>query len=315
MKFSIVIPVYNVEKYIDKCLTSIINQTYDNFEVIVVNDGSPDNSQVIIDKYVKKDKRFKSYEKKNGGLSDARNYGLEYISGDYLLFIDSDDNIEKDLLLKLSKKVKKNNFEVVRFSLNVVDEDGNKLKNVDSVVSNSNDKTEIIEEIIKNDYVEPAWLYCYKTSFFLENNFLYPIGKIHEDFGLTLIILSRAKNIGVISYCGYNYVQRENSIMSNTNYEKIKKRVSDFVEHHINNKKKLGNSYIDKLLLSYSASCTITKICELNVEDLSSYITIFKKNKIVDDIIGNSIIRRLKKIYLKLFLKTYVLSLKKRCIK
>ena len=97
MKFSIVIPVYNVEKYIDKCLKSIINQTYDNFEVIVVNDGSPDNSQVIIDKYVKKDKRFKSYEKKNGGLSDARNYGLEYISGDYLLFIDSDDNIEKDL--------------------------------------------------------------------------------------------------------------------------------------------------------------------------------------------------------------------------
>ena len=82
MKFSIVIPVYNVEKYIDKCLNSIINQTYKNFEVIIVNDGTKDNSQQIIDEYVKKDNRFKSYKKENGGLSDARNYGIKYATGD-----------------------------------------------------------------------------------------------------------------------------------------------------------------------------------------------------------------------------------------
>ena len=103
MKFSIVVPVYNVEKYINKALDSILNQTYNNFEVIIVNDGSTDNSQKIIDKYTKLDKRFKSYKKENGGLSSTRNFGIKYTTGDYLLFIDSDDYIEKDYLEQANK--------------------------------------------------------------------------------------------------------------------------------------------------------------------------------------------------------------------
>ena len=94
MKFSIVIPVYNVEGYIEKCLNSIKIQTYSNFEVIIVNDGSPDNSEKKIKTFLK-DKRFKYYKKENGGLSDARNYGIKYTTGDYLLFVDSDDYIDK----------------------------------------------------------------------------------------------------------------------------------------------------------------------------------------------------------------------------
>ena len=96
MKFSIIVPVYNVEKYLKRCLDSIQNQTYDNFEVIIVNDGSPDHSQEIIDEYVKHDDRFLSYQKENGGLSDARNYGVKYATGDYLLFVDSDDYVSSD---------------------------------------------------------------------------------------------------------------------------------------------------------------------------------------------------------------------------
>lgn len=107
MKFSIVIPVYNVEEYIDKCLNSVLNQTYKDFEVIIVNDGSPDNSIQIIDRYVKMDDRFKVYSKENGGLSAARNFGVKKVSGDYLIFLDSDDYIEKDLLLKISEVAKR----------------------------------------------------------------------------------------------------------------------------------------------------------------------------------------------------------------
>ena len=95
MKFSIIVPIYNVEKYIEKCLQSIKDQTFKNFEVIMVDDGSTDNSNKIM-KLFEKDKRFKSYSKKNGGLSDARNYGIQYTTGDYLLFIDSDDYIDKN---------------------------------------------------------------------------------------------------------------------------------------------------------------------------------------------------------------------------
>lgn len=310
MKFSIIVPVYNVEKYIDRCLNSIMCQTMKNFEVIIVNDGSPDNSQAIIDKYVKNDKRFKCYIKDNGGLSDARNYGLQYVTGDYLLFIDSDDYIEKDLLNNIFLKVKKKKYDVIRYSLNVVDEEGNNIKDVVSVSSDSDDKDVIIEEIVKNDYVEPAWLYAYKTSFFVKNKFMYPIGKIHEDFGLTLIILSKASSIGILSFLGYNYVQRENSIMSNKDYVKIKKRVMDFFEHHINNKKILGDTYVDRLLLSYSASCTISKGRELEKDDLDLYVKMLKDNKVVNDIYSNTLKRKIKVVLLKLFLKKYIVSLK-----
>ena len=108
MKFSIIIPVYNVEAYISKCLDSIKNQSYDNYEVIIVNDGTKDNSVNVIDKYLS-DNRFKLYNKENGGLSSARNYGIKYVTGDYILFIDSDDYIERDLLNNFNN-ILKNNF-------------------------------------------------------------------------------------------------------------------------------------------------------------------------------------------------------------
>ena len=103
MKFSIIVPVYNVEKYLEKCLESILNQTFKDFEAIIVNDGSTDNSQEIIDKYVNKDQKiFKSFKKENGGLSDARNFGIERAKGEYIVFLDSDDYIDENLLNTLN---------------------------------------------------------------------------------------------------------------------------------------------------------------------------------------------------------------------
>lgn len=312
MKYSLIVPVYNVEAYLDKCLDSIYKQTYKNFEVIIVNDGSPDDSQKIIDKYVKKDKRFKGYIKENGGLSDARNYGIEHVTGDYILFIDSDDFIEEELLANINNITTIKKYDLVRFSLSTTKSNGEKIKTY-HLLDNLNNlqENEKISALLKEEFVEPAWLYAYNTTFFKKNKFRYPKGKIHEDFGLTLQILSQAKTLYFLDYQGYNYVQRENSIMNNNQYEKIKKRVNDFLYHHLNNQKKLGNRIKDKWLLSYSASCTISKGRELNDEDLDEYISKLKENKVINDIYGNTIKRKLKKIYLKVNLKKYIKSLRK----
>lgn len=312
ISFSIIVPVYNVYDYLDRCLSSIKNQTYLNMEVIIVNDGSRDNSQEIIDKYVEMDKRFKSYIKENGGLSDARNYGVKYAKGEYLIFVDSDDYIDKDLLMRLSLVLKKKKYEVVRYMAKTVKDDGTVIK--DESIREINDLSleNKILEILSNYYVEPVWLYAIKRKFYLKNKFSFPKGMIHEDFGTTLIILSKVRDIYIMNYCGYYYVMRDNSIMSYGDYSKELKKVNDFFLHHLNNRKVLGNSSVDRLLLNYSASCTICKGRGLKEEELDEYVQAIKKYKIIDDIYGNTLKRKLKKIYLRLNLERYIISLRGR---
>ena len=112
IKVSVIGPVYIVEPYLEKCLDSLVNQTLKEIEIIVVNDGSPDYSQKIIDKYAKKYQNIKSYKKVNGGLSDARNYGIGKSCGEYLSFIDSDDCIDETMLEKMYQKAKKDNLDI-----------------------------------------------------------------------------------------------------------------------------------------------------------------------------------------------------------
>ena len=112
-KVSVIIPVYNVEDYLEKCLDSVINQTLKDIEIIVVNDGSPDNSQKIIDKYRKKDKRIISVMKENGGQASARNLGIKKSHGEFLCFVDSDDWIELDMLEVLYNNAKENHSDIV----------------------------------------------------------------------------------------------------------------------------------------------------------------------------------------------------------
>ena len=130
MRFSIIVPVYNVEKYLAKCIESILNQTNQDFELLLVNDGTKDNSQKIIDEYVAKypDKVY-GFVKENGGLSDARNYGVERAKGEYIIFIDSDDYVDDELLEKVNDAIEKNaGVDVVGYNLVDVDESGNVLK-------------------------------------------------------------------------------------------------------------------------------------------------------------------------------------------
>ena len=121
-KISVIIPVYNVEEYLDKCVTSVLNQTYKNLEIILVDDGSPDNCPKMCDEWAKKDKRIKVVHKKNGGLSDARNSGIEVCTGEYIGFVDSDDYIDKQMYKELLKRIESTNSDMVMCGINCVND-------------------------------------------------------------------------------------------------------------------------------------------------------------------------------------------------
>lgn len=302
IKYSIIVPVYNTEKYLDKCLKSISNQTYKNYEVIIVNDGTKDNSQEIIDKYVKLDKRFKSFIKENGGLSDARNYGVNKSSGDYLIFVDSDDYIEEDMLDVIDNNL--TSEDVLRFGIILNENDKviqndffNKLKGIDAS-----------KILTTYKYVEPAWCYVYKSDYYKRNNFEFKTGVYHEDFGLIPYIIYKADNVSSINYYGYHYVVREGSIITSKDYNKTYKKVYDMFNLYLDIKSKLNDK--KNYLLSYMANCTIVKANELNEKDKKTYIKKLKEVKIYDDIITDNLVRKIKKIIMKMSLNVYLKVIK-----
>lgn len=298
MKYSIIIPVYNVEGYLDKCLKSILNQTYSNYEVIIVNDGSPDNSDNIIKSYEKEDKRFKGYKKVNGGLSDARNYGLKYATGDYLIFIDADDYIENNYLEKVNDVLERNkDIDVLKFKIKLVDEGENLIRmenglNKEGVTS--------FEELVKLEFLEPAWSYVYKLSFWKENNFTYLKGMIHEDFGLTPEILMKANKIYYLNSYLYNYVQRNGSIMSSNNKEKLHKKAYDML-YQYDRLIKINYNKDTKVYKSFLANALISKTNTLDKEEQKKYKEELRKRKVIDNLIDDTLKRKIKKIIYKIF--------------
>ena len=207
MKVSVIVPVYNVELYLEKCLDSLVNQTLKEIEIIVVNDGSPDNSQEIIDKYAKEYKNIKAYKKKNGGLSDARNYGIKKASGEYIAFIDSDDYVRLDMYEKMYNKAKSGNFDMVVCDLDYVYENSNKVVRISSNIKH--DTTDIKKVLIDN--YPAAWNRIIKRKIF-DNGLEFKKGVWFEDVEFIYRMLPYIKSIGVIHEPFNKYFQRTGSI-------------------------------------------------------------------------------------------------------
>lgn len=211
---SIIVPIYNVEKYLEECVESLCNQTYKNIEIILVDDGSPDNCPKICDEYAQKDNRIVVIHKKNGGLSDARNEGLKKASGDYVFFIDSDDFIDTNTIQIMVNKIEQLGCDLVVCDFVYVNSKG------ELIDSNSLDKeSELLSSIeaqrrlTKKDgwRLIPAWnkLYTRKSL----NNIVFPFGKIHEDEYVIHHILNNCESIYWIKLPLYYYRQRSGSIM------------------------------------------------------------------------------------------------------
>lgn len=206
-KFSIILPIYNVEKYLSKCLDSIINQTHRNIEIICINDGSTDNSLQILEEYTQKDGRIKIINQKNQGVSIARNVGIENATGDYILFIDADDWIELDACEVLLNTINNKKFDLIYF-------------NYYAINSNIKRKINIVnKKITKNYFLTNGglWNCCYNADFIKKNKISFPKDiKISEDLVFKTIIILNNPKIEVISEPLYNYFYtRENSATKN----------------------------------------------------------------------------------------------------
>ena len=229
---SIIVPIYNVENYLRMCLDSIQNQTYQNFECLLINDGSPDNSADICREYVAKDARFRYFEKENGGLSSARNFGIERSTGTYITFVDSDDWLENDALQLLYDALKKEHADISIGRYNSYDETRYLYM---TYVTAPDDSLEVIEgrEIIDREGVEEVrngnWTVAYLKLFKREllQDLPFPIGKITEDTYWTWKVLLRASRVVYLNRCIYWYRVGLTSTLSNTWSEK---RIYDEIE-------------------------------------------------------------------------------------
>ncbi|QBO37078.1 glycosyltransferase [Periweissella cryptocerci] len=201
---SIVVPVYNVEVVLSRCMESILNQTYSNLQIILVNDGSTDNSGNVCDEYAKKDSRVTVIHQKNQGLSAARNNALPSVKGKYLMFVDSDDFIDTNLISELVEAMNHSEAEMGIFDYKTVD--GNDM----SIISSTN------FEVSRNNYGDVAWNKFYLTEFYLENKFLYPVGKLFEDTAITHVIYAVAKKKIKISGSYYYYVRNRSGAITSS---------------------------------------------------------------------------------------------------
>lgn len=207
---SVILPIYNVEKYIDRCLNSVLRQTYTNIEIILVDDGSTDNCQKICDEYAKNDNRIKVIHKKNGGLSDARNAGIKIAKGKYITLIDSDDYVENDYVEFLYSLIKESNAEISICSHTVLYENGTKLEKATHENSILDPKT-TLKRILYDDGIDlSAWAKMYKKELF--DTVQYPKGRLFEDAATTYLLIDQCDKIAIGSESKYYYIIRSNSI-------------------------------------------------------------------------------------------------------
>lgn len=210
---SIIVPVYNVKNYLEKCVETIINQSYDNLEIILVDDGSTDGSSELCDQLCKKDERIIVLHKQNGGLSDARNFGFSQSKGQYIMFIDSDDYIHEEMVSKLYDAMVTSAADLAICNYDFVDLDGNIVKKNENILKNEVfDKKSAYQKLSEdyNDYYVIACNKLYKREILTNDTF--PKGRIHEDEFSIHHIFSKCNYIVSISDVLYFYVQRDNSI-------------------------------------------------------------------------------------------------------
>lgn len=217
-KISVIIPVYNVEKYLDRCLESVVNQTYKNLEIILVDDGSPDNSPRMCDEWAEKDSRIKVIHKKNGGLSDARNVGVDNASGDWIYFIDSDDYIDlKTFEIMINAAINNDCDMAVAMYDNVVkdvvwhNDFGSKI----DVMTSANYVKEYYDNVFNKQFLLGSCqiIACNKLmKKSIAKEFPFPAGKLHEDEFTTYKLCYKCKKIAVVREALYFYIRHDSSI-------------------------------------------------------------------------------------------------------
>lgn len=213
-EISVIVPAYNVENYIDKCISSLLKQTFSNYEIILVDDGSTDRTGAICDRIGNENSIVHVYHKTNGGLSDARNFGIEHANGRFITFIDSDDYVSNSYLKTMYDMITNGNeIDIAMVSTQeILEEDCPEIKEADTIVVST-------DEAIKRMLLRQGFQHCgvgklYQRS--LWKTFRFPIGRLYEDYLTTYYVFSKAKKIALKDNKSYYYIQRAGSIMHYT---------------------------------------------------------------------------------------------------
>jgi glycosyltransferase involved in cell wall biosynthesis len=212
---SVIVPVYNVEPYLDRCIGSIVNQTYKNLEIILVDDGSTDDSGKICDQWKEKDSRIKVIHKKNGGLSDARNTGMKQMTGKYVAFVDSDDWIEVSMYERMIKMIKKSHADICECGFQRKSSEKEKTIQATEQKKIIMDKKAALEAVVTQKIEPVVWNKLYKRVKI--ENIMFQVGKYNEDEFWTYLAVDKIQKMIQIPDVLYNYFQRADSII-NTSY-------------------------------------------------------------------------------------------------
>lgn len=209
---SVIVPVYNVEKYLCRCLDSIISQDYSPMEIILVDDGSPDNCGAICDEYTQKYKFIKCIHKKNGGLSSARNAGLDVAKGEYISFIDSDDSILPGMYSEMIQKLEENNLDMLGCEAQVIKHNKIKKKSATNDLTIYNTKEGVIDCLVNNG--ASVWSKIYSRQAI--GTVRFPEGRVYEDTAVMYLFIANCKRIGYWNKIFYNYYFNSDSISKNS---------------------------------------------------------------------------------------------------
>ena len=287
MKVSVIVPVYNVYKYLDKCLNSLVHQTLRSIEIIVVNDGSTDDSQEIIDKYQREYTNVKAYKKENSGLSDTRNFGLKYATGEYVTFVDSDDYLEKDMYEKMYYKASKGDYDIVTCDINYVYP-----KREERIITDPKEDVTDIRKLFINFY-PTVCTKIFKRSLFIKSGLEFKSGVWYEDVEFMYRLLPYIKSVGVVHDTYYNYLQREKSI-TNSVSPKIYDYINNFnglVDYYKENDyydkyhKELEYTYVRYIYATFIKTClgfdkeNYLKAVDEAIKNVLEHFPKYRKNK------------------------------------
>jgi glycosyltransferase involved in cell wall biosynthesis len=221
LKVSIIIPVYNVEKFLDQCIISVIRQTLNEVEIICINDASTDNSLAILNKYAEIDHRIRIFSNfKNRGLSFSRNYGLDCSLGEYVYFLDADDMIIEETLDELYTEAKLQNLDSVYFDTKIIFQNDKikkiwsryKARRTGEYENITNGENMFIDFMVNKDYEPPVWKQFWRRAYLIKHDLKFPVGLIHEDIIFSFMAIMQAERVACIKKQYHKYYIRENSI-------------------------------------------------------------------------------------------------------
>ena len=299
---SVIVPFYNVENYIEKCLETLVNQTLEDIEIILVNDGSKDRSKIIVDKFLKQyPEKIVYLEKENGGLSDARNYAIPYVKGEYIAFLDSDDYVEKTMYKDMYELAKKENSDMVECDFYWEYPDKNKIKEDKGAIYNG--KKEMIEKVRV-----VAWNKLIKKEVLEKSKVLFPKGLRYEDVEFTYKLVPYLEKVSFLKKPCVHYIQREGSISNNQNernkeiFQVLDNVISFYKENNLYDEYKDELEYIYVRYAFCSSLLRIVKIKDESVQSKLLELTWNKVNSTFPNWKKNQVLKSkkdLKSIYLK----------------